>query len=344
MAALSTDKFTEVGNPGTATTLAAPGHAVAGTTINVVSTTNWPTATGVAFAMDVVQLVNGVETRVPGTYTEWVGVVTGATTIASMTLTYGTDRTYTAGPLTRVYIPVSSTRENRLAQGMLVQHNQDGTHGAVTATSLNVAGAATVTGGFTLKAWDGWITPTDTWTYASATTFTIAGVDKTALFPVGTKIKLTQTTVKYFYVTARSFATDTTITVNGGSTYSLANAAITSPSYSYMSLPQGFPAIVDANGWTVSCPDGKFDYRQRQTFSVTKIAGEYSTVSTVSLPVGMATIGSNFVSATMANGFIDDTLHGVKISSTTSTSLVYSFKAAASATFAGWVDWAIRAA
>ena len=42
---------------------------------------------------------------------------------------------------------------------------------------------------------DGWIKATDTWTYASATTFTIAGVDRTAMFPKGTKIKLTQTAV-----------------------------------------------------------------------------------------------------------------------------------------------------
>lgn len=87
----------------------------------------------------------------------------------------------------------------------------------------------------------GWIPNNDTWTYASATTFTIAGVDRTAMFPKGTKIKLTQTTVKYFYVVGSAFSTNTTITVTGGSDYTLANAAITSPYYSYASTPQGFP-------------------------------------------------------------------------------------------------------
>ncbi len=91
---------------------------------------------------------------------------------------------------------------------------------------------------------DGWIKATDTWTYASATTFTIAGVDRTAMFPKGTKIKLTNSTVKYFYVVGSAFSTNTTITVTGGSTYSLANAAITSPYYSYASTPQGFPAFM----------------------------------------------------------------------------------------------------
>jgi hypothetical protein len=54
--------------------------------------------------------------------------------------------------------------------------------------------------------------------------------------------KLTQTTVKYFYVTARSYSSpNTTVTINGGSDYSLANAAITSPHYSYAQSPLGFP-------------------------------------------------------------------------------------------------------
>ena len=87
----------------------------------------------------------------------------------------------------------------------------------------------------------GWIPYAYTWTYASATTFTIA-TDVTVYFPVGTKIKLTQTTVKYFYVLSAVYgAPNTTITITGGSDYSLANAAITSPYYSYAASPQMFP-------------------------------------------------------------------------------------------------------
>lgn len=88
---------------------------------------------------------------------------------------------------------------------------------------------------------DGWIEDDSTWTFATATTFTVAG-DQTAKFPKGAKIRLTQTTVKYFYVVARSFAAGTTtVTVAAGTDYSLANAAITSPAYSYAETPQGFP-------------------------------------------------------------------------------------------------------
>jgi hypothetical protein len=87
----------------------------------------------------------------------------------------------------------------------------------------------------------GWIAGALTWTYASANTLTIPG-NVAALFPVGTKIKLTQTTVKYFYVVGASYSSpNTTLTLAGGSDYSLTNAAITSPHYSYTANPQGHP-------------------------------------------------------------------------------------------------------
>ncbi len=94
---------------------------------------------------------------------------------------------------------------------------------------------------------DGWIEPDETWTYASATTFTTPG-DRTTRYNAGDKIRLTQTTAKYFYVTGVSFGSGvTTVTVNGGSDYSLASAAITSPSYSKMETPNGFPGYFN---WT----------------------------------------------------------------------------------------------
>lgn len=127
MSANSTDYFTEVGNPGSATTLSAPGHAVAGTAITVVATTNWPTTTGAIFAMDTFTTINGVEVRDVGSYTEWEGVVSSSTSITGMVLRYGTDQIYPAGANTRVYIPVASSRENRLVQGIQVHANEDGT-------------------------------------------------------------------------------------------------------------------------------------------------------------------------------------------------------------------------
>lgn len=128
MAAASTDYFTKVGNPGTATTLDAPGHAIAGTSITVVATTNWPTDTGVIFAIDTVTLVDGEEVRDVGSYTEWEGVVASGTSITNMVLRYGSDQNYPAGSTTRVYVPVASSERNRSVDGILADHSQAGAH------------------------------------------------------------------------------------------------------------------------------------------------------------------------------------------------------------------------
>lgn len=125
--AAATDYFTKVGNPGTATTLASPGHTIGGTSITVGSTSNWPTTTGAIFAMDTVSIVNGVEVRNINSYTEWEGVVTSGTDIGSLVLRYGTDQNYPAASTTRVYIPVASSRENRLVDGLSISLDQDGT-------------------------------------------------------------------------------------------------------------------------------------------------------------------------------------------------------------------------
>jgi len=94
---------------------------------------------------------------------------------------------------------------------------------------------------------DGWINDSnETWTYVSGSgggtaSFKISGVDVTAKYPVGTRIKLTQTTVKYFVVTAVAFSTDTTVTITAGSDYTLANAAISANYHSFAASPAGYP-------------------------------------------------------------------------------------------------------
>ncbi len=109
---------------------------------------------------------------------------------------------------------------------------------------------------------DGWVDDTaETWTYATGSgggtaTFTIAGVDLTAKYTTGTRIKLTQTTVKYFVVISSSFSTNTTVTITAGSSYTLANAAISANYHSYMANPQGYPAWFNfapsLSGWSGS--------------------------------------------------------------------------------------------
>lgn len=124
MAADADDYFQKVSR-STATTLSAPGYTIGNTTINVGSTANWGDETGATFAIDEVDS-DGV--RVSGTYNVFRGVVSSATQISDLTYVGGDpNRDYTAGATTRVYILVSAYRDNRLVDGLLVSHDQDGT-------------------------------------------------------------------------------------------------------------------------------------------------------------------------------------------------------------------------
>ena len=139
MAANKDDKFKKVGR-STATTLSSPGYTIGNTSINVASTANWPTDTGVTFAVDEVD-ADGV--RVNGTYNIFKGVVSSATQISSVEYVGGdANRDYSAGATTRVYIDVDYSRHNELVDGLLAEHNQDGTHSDVTADTVT---ATTVT-------------------------------------------------------------------------------------------------------------------------------------------------------------------------------------------------------
>lgn len=101
---------------------------------------------------------------------------------------------------------------------------------------------------------DGWLDDTnETWTYASGSgggtaTFTVPG-DQTAKYTTGTRIKLTQSTVKYFVVVTSSVSSGTTtVTITAGADYTLTNATITANYHSYQANPQGYP------GWFTFTP------------------------------------------------------------------------------------------
>ncbi len=83
----------------------------------------------------------------------------------------------------------------------------------------------------------GWTAGVGTWTYASATSITIPS-GGASLYAVGDRIKLTQTTVKYFYVIS---VADTALGITGGTDYTFTNAAVTLPYFSHMLSPVGFP-------------------------------------------------------------------------------------------------------
>lgn len=106
----------------------------------------------------------------------------------------------------------------------------------------------------------GWISAWETWTYASATTFTISG-DQTGRYQRWDRIMLTQTTVKYFTVLKVAYGASTTVTITGGTDYTLANAAITDNYSSKIASPQGYP------DWFNFTPSGYTGFSVNPTLS-----------------------------------------------------------------------------
>lgn len=135
---------------------------------------------------------------------------------------------------------------------------------------------------------DGWAAGAGTWSYSSADdpTFIISiNADVTALIGVGDRVKLTQSTggTKYFIVTVVGAYGGgvTLVTVYGGTDYNLENEAISSPYYSHMKSPFGFP--VDPGKWTVTLSDTS---SRTQTTPTNDTFYNLGTL-TISIPIGL---------------------------------------------------------
>ena len=195
--ASANDFFMKVGR-STATTLASPGYTTGDTSINVASTTNWPADTGVTFAIDEVDS-NGL--RVSGTYNVFRGKVAGGTQIDEVTYVGGdTNRNYSAGATTRVYILVSAYRDNRFTDGILVEHDQDGTHTDITADSIVVAGdvqaqSFTITGSGGNQGWETGLPTPNTVTYNGNRSYDLVfnSTDLTDTLSPGMRIRTSRT-------------------------------------------------------------------------------------------------------------------------------------------------------
>ena len=108
-----------------------------------------------------------------------------------------------------------------------------------------------------------WFLDSNTWTYASADatnkTYTLTiNADLSGTIQAGHRIWLTQSsTSKYFIVTKVSYSSpNTTLTLFGGTQYTLANSTITNPYYSAQYAPIGFPARPDYWSLTLWTPLG----------------------------------------------------------------------------------------
>jgi hypothetical protein len=161
----------------------------------------------------------------------------------------------------------------------------------------------------------GWANATATWSYASPTSFLEPG-NVVSKYPIGTKIKLTNSTTKYFYVAGATYSSpNTTVTLAAGSDFVLVNNPITANFFSYQSNPQSFPHWFDyVPAWTATTAPalgngsitGRFTINGRKaTVTCGLTLGSSSTTGTgqwfISLPVTPGTGYSDFEGTWRAN-------------------------------------------
>lgn len=166
--------------------------------------------------------------------------------------------------------------------------------GTVSITGSLLVNGSTMAG----SALDGWIPASETWTYASASTFTIVG-DKTGTYNKGDRIKLTNSTLKYFVVSSVSYGGgNTTVTVFGGNTYSLVNSAITLPYYSKVPAPNGYPSSFQwtstMGGWTTTTTTTQLAVYGQMCYFFYDVTGtSNATNATLSLPIAVVLTGTS---------------------------------------------------
>ena len=142
MTAAITDKFTQAtnGTRPSATTLTAL-HSGGDTTMTCAALNGWPTATAVHF---IVYTTDTSGNKVAGSQTDWKGVVSG-TNLINCQLKAGTDSGYSIGAIVEC-APTAAWAKD-MADGMIAEHEQDGTHGAITPTSVASSGPVSGTVG-----------------------------------------------------------------------------------------------------------------------------------------------------------------------------------------------------
>lgn len=127
MAAANTDKFIKVA-PNTGWQVDASGISDASvTSFGLVSATSIPTDTAVILTID---RVDSSGNMTPAKMERIVGVMSGATVTSCVRGLEGTAQSHAAGAVVEVVI--SKSNINKLMEGVLVEHNQDGTHKKLT--------------------------------------------------------------------------------------------------------------------------------------------------------------------------------------------------------------------
>lgn len=219
-------------------------RSIGATTLVVDSVDNWPSkficTTGPLLASGLLD---------PDNMTEFRGHLSGSDIIIDAFISGFSDIGNTTDDV--AVIKPAGSFANGVVDLASISHNADGTlKDAIVAYNMLSANLV-----------KGWLDANETWTYVSGTgtntgVFKITGVDVTAKYQPGDRVKFTQTQVKYGIITKVALSgSDTQITVlmsmtsgtvdNSG----LTNAAISANYYSRNRFPYGFPA--DIARWTI---------------------------------------------------------------------------------------------
>ena len=319
-----------------------------GETITPASVSGLPTDTEITLTFD---RVDSSGTATPTKLERIIGTISGGNFVVSSG-GRGADGTTEQAHTSPVVEYIFNAKDlNDMVSGFLVQHLTTGAHNNITASNItassisingdsvptasstttftnktltspklneNVVLSATATqlNALTTLTSDGWTAATGTWTYASASTITVPS-GAASIYQKGDRIKLTQTTAKYFVIVT---VADTLLTVTGGTDYTVANAAITSPYYSHQINPVGYPTWFDwTPSWScsgsMSISAGTVSRKQFKVdgasctiavnYSAFTLGGSAATSILFTLPVNFADSVSEFNSNTNACPIVD---------------------------------------
>jgi hypothetical protein len=164
-------------------TLASPGKSVGAPSITITDPTNWSTTAAIHFS---IYLTTAAGYKDPTTQTDWKGVLSG-TTVSGLTITGGTDRSYTAGAIVEI---TPTARYSKDLYDLLISFaNQDGSlKSTAVQNALNL-------GSGSLNGWNALAFPFNS-VVANGNrsyTCTISGQDQTGTLSPGMRIRTTRT-------------------------------------------------------------------------------------------------------------------------------------------------------
>lgn len=162
---LPSDKFKRSSNGGIPVVATVQTPRTTGATSLAVDTQQfWPTSSGIAFSTYKLDANNK---KIPGTQTDWEGVSDGTSTLSSIVRTGGAADGGNAIN-DKVQMVITAQWGEDLIDGILIGHNQDGSHKALVAPSAAIAGNESVGGNLDV-----------------AGTVTVGGRDVSELVPSG---------------------------------------------------------------------------------------------------------------------------------------------------------------